>query len=254
MPPTEDRTTNPQALIPVFDYFATLIVEPRPGKPWALDVRGEPWLFATEGRFLVGVRGALDQGEPPPAKVVSGCTHYLTDRLEDARVLPLARVVAFAGGAVLPRDVPCDACGGSGRADAEYSIECEHCHAYTRPACGACGGDGGGSLSLSVKYGRIVDRAPINLTYLAYALTLVPPQETVTVGRIAAGSSGSHTALAVEGDDWRIVIMSVRADAGPVAQFVPDLQSSRRSHRGSHRGTRPAIGVPGDRSRGKVVS
>lgn len=209
---------NAQRIVPVFTYLTDPIVEPAPTKPWALMVDGASWLFATEGHLLVAVKGDVADGEPTPDKFQKA-SRYLSEPLELPRSIPFKALAKFAGKPT-PADVKCAACDGDGRdSGSDNEVECEHCGRSTRPECGECGGSGTGYLPRL--YASIVDGAPFNKPFLAYALSLVPSRDTVTVGRLQAGAGGSGTALLVDGGDWRIAVMSVRADRGAaIEEFV----------------------------------
>jgi hypothetical protein len=201
--------TDTSKLATVFDYFATPIVEPVPVRPWLLNVNGVAWLFATEGHFLVAVKG--DVGDPTPEKFRKA-SRYIADPLVDRREVSFCALKDFAGKPT-PLDVKCDGCGGSGRSENHDLVKCEHCGCDTRQECYQCGGDGKGSLARSRRC-VVVEGVPFNPAYLAYALTLVEPRDAVTVGRIQNPSkpddSGPWNAFIVDGGDWRIAIMSIR--------------------------------------------
>lgn len=60
---------------------------------------------------------------------------------------------------------------------------------------------------------------PVNLVLLAFGLSQVPDDETVVIGELQALGKPSAVALAVIGDNWRVVLMGCRDVAADVPSF-----------------------------------
>lgn len=206
-------------LVDVFRYYSDR--EPTAEKPFRLN----GWVWATNGHVLVALRDDGQEAVEAPERYVRA-GHYLTDAPAVPLAVSLKALRSFAG-KVLPAHVDCDGCEGTGRDEHSESIECEHCGRWTRPPCTDCGGDG--EEPIEIRHGRVAD-VPVNLVLLAFGLSLVPDDDTVTLGGIpslpakssaAVAKDSAAVALAVLGDGWRVVVMSRRDESLTVPTFPP---------------------------------
>lgn len=194
----------------IFSYDGGLFSIEAPKTAWRL----APWIFATNGRVLVGLTDDGRDAEEAPKKM-QAARRYLDDAPESEIAVSLSSLRAFAG--QLPAaDASCERCGGDGFDDAGETVKCEHCGDFTRHECPSCGGDG--RQSQPRRYGRIRG-VPLNRVLLAAGLSCVPDQSTVKIGRFYSPAGSDTTALCVTGDGWRVVVMCVRDIGDSAPQF-----------------------------------
>jgi hypothetical protein len=158
----------------VFQYRSALLGDESERRlPW----RFSGWLWATQGQFLVALADDGREAEETPEKYHKAA-HYLVDPVVCPKSVPLANLRAFVGRAV-PASRTCPNCNGVGREQFGVDVVCEHCHEITRKECSRCGGDG--MVSPRIRHGFIAE-LPVDLTLVAYALALVPMDESATMG------------------------------------------------------------------------
>lgn len=187
------------ALTDVFSYDSSS-QDPAPVRPWRLG----SWVWATNGYLLVALKDDGREAEAPPDSKMKGL-RYLDESPVDLQSVSLPSLRGFAG-IVSARTEPCEDCHGEGRQDFGESVECEHCHQFTRCECRSCGGSG--VVTPERRYGH-VGGVTVNLALLAFALSEVPQDAVVQIGHMASiASKEAFRALAVVGATWRVVLMS----------------------------------------------
>jgi hypothetical protein len=199
--PQARQQPKPMKLIELFTYYSAMDFDPAPSLPW----RAGPWCWATNGHVLVGVRDVAAPAEQAPAKYQKAQL-YLEPTLTDATTISLRALKEFAG-KVTPALVECQDCLGSGRQYGD-EFECEHCGQSTRTPCRCCGGDG--ESGIDVRYGRILGET-LNLTLLAFGLSLVGDVDIVQIGRVdIVANKTPYKPICVMADDWRVAVMCCR--------------------------------------------
>lgn len=208
-----------ERLAEVFTYYTGLMRdEPPPTTPW----RKGGWQIATNGRILVAVK-VDDSPECTLPKKYGKSFDWLQGELSDAFRADFKALRKFAG-PVVPAHVDCSDCLGSGYAADSDPFACEHCGRQTHKPCYKCSGDGGEPLPQ--RFARIAG-IPLNLAYLAFCLSIVPVREVVTVGYLKTGPT--NWPVAVDGGDWRVLVMRIKEPAGPHYQlrvFTPSSDAS----------------------------
>ena len=200
------------SLVDVFAYHGVYDAETRPVRPWRLG----SWRWATQGHVLVALADdGSEADETPEAK--RKALRYLDDAPLGSCQIELAALRAFVGQAP-PVDVPCDECEGTGRSNSGEVVECEHCGKDTRMPCDFCGG--AGLADVEVRAGLVIG-VPINRVLLAFGLSQVPADLTVTIGTLPTLSTDGGLAVVVVGDGWRVVLMRLLDKGQEMPAFDP---------------------------------
>lgn len=176
---------------------------------WVVDTPTGPWVVATNGKLLFGVRADVECAPMPEGiKLVQTMADASAQCTTPASVEALR---AFAGPVDWPRTQVCPFCDGD-PPDAE--CECPLCgnvhdaeDCCENPACR----NGWEYYIPENRYGTVVD-SPINTVLLAQLLNDVQDTE-VRIGRI-----GTPRCLLVSGSDWWAAISEMRPE-NYVAEF-----------------------------------
>lgn len=204
----------PRDLTEIFHYHSTM-ADP-PARPWRLG----PWVWATQGHFLVAFQDETRDADPTPQSK-ERARRYLEETPTDLTTVSLAALRAFVGPAT--ERAQCDECDGTGVQRLSPEVMCEHCGRPTRLPCEECGGDGDGGPPM--REARIAG-VPLNLELLAYALTcLLSDDVLVHLGAVPSLSTSTPgPALLIVGPYWRVAVMSIHEPATAVPVFpVPVL-------------------------------